>query len=56
MEAWQKKVIKQNFANAISTLEYTLNELDTVVAPLHLGAIQTVLDEYEQLIEVLEEV
>ena len=55
MEPWKKKTIIQNFANAIKTLEYTLNELDSVVAPIHLGAIQTVISEYnDHLIDLLE--
>ena len=55
MEPWKKKTIIQNFSNAIKTLEYTLNELDSVVAPIHLGAIQTVISEYnEHLTAVLD--
>jgi hypothetical protein len=48
MKPWKKKTIKQNFANAIMSLEHTIHELDSVITKEHLGSMQTVVDEYYQ--------
>jgi hypothetical protein len=55
-ENWQKKVIKQNFANAIKRLEYTIDKLENVICKDRLDDMKNVVDEYQHLIDLLREV